>query len=161
MDRICPTAVGSLARIWSALHSDLSLEIDPGDACYLRNVVFQMDDDLVAGLLALKLAKARRPLEPWRTNDLARLGSDVLYSVQGRRSRARLVHGAVVGDGLLGIETRFGAALLGLRAGQSLLWPHEVGRLVEVRAIEVAPGLARSASVRTSRNHSQTPCSSG
>lgn len=136
MDAICPSVIDSLVHIWTTLHNDLDVEIDAAEARYLRGVLFGMDDELVARLLAAKLAISRTP-DPGGADDLARRGSFVSYAVQGQSLSARLVHGSLSEDGLLGVGSRFGAALLGLRPGQSLLWPMEHGRLVEVRALRV------------------------
>lgn len=136
MDHICPSVIDSLVHIWTTLHDDLDVEIDAAEARYLRGVLFGMDDELVARLLAAKLAIARTP-DSGNCDDLARRGSFVHYAIQGQALSVRLVHGAASGDGLLGVGSRFGAALLGLRPGQSLLWPLEHGRLVEVRTLKV------------------------
>ncbi|RYY26711.1 MAG: hypothetical protein EOP62_09740 [Sphingomonadales bacterium] len=138
MDAICPSVVDSLVRIWTKLHNDLQLEIEPAEARYLHDVMIGMDDELVARLLGVKLALARRPNGVRTRSDAARRGSEILYSVQGRHIRARLVHGIAEQDGRLGVGTRFGAALLGMPAGGSILWPLEHGRLVEVRLLEVS-----------------------
>ncbi len=52
MNAICPSVIDSLVHIWTALHKDLDVEIDAGDARYLRGVVLSMDDELVARLLS-------------------------------------------------------------------------------------------------------------
>lgn len=162
MDTVCPSSIGALVGIWRALHKDLSVEMDPTEGRYLQHVVYAMDDELVAALLAAKLAMSKPPSNTHSMGDLVRRGSEVLYSVQGRRYRARLVHGSAREDGLLGVDTRFGAALLGLRSGQSLLWPHEHGRLVEVHALEVADGRARPDGAFEKRaQHGSVPCASG
>lgn len=143
MNAICPSVIDSLVHIWTALHKDLDVEIDAGNARYLRGVVLSMDDELVARLLSAKLAMSRMP-DAQSDGTLARCGSDVVYSVQGRTLQATLVHGTDVTKRRLGVETRFGAALLGLRPGQSLLWPMERGRLVEVRVLKIAsPSFSR------------------
>lgn len=162
MDTVCPSSIGALVGIWRALHKDLSVEMDPTEGRYLQHVVYAMDDELVAALLAAKLAMSKLPSNTHSMGDLVRRGSEVLYSVQGRRHRARLVHGSAREDGLLGVDTRFGAALLGLRSGQSLLWPLEHGRLVEVHALEVADGRARADGAFEKRaQHGSVPCASG
>jgi len=161
MDAICPSVVDSLVRIWATLHDDLVLEIEPAEARYLHAVMIGLDDELVARLLGVKLALARRRDRTRARTDTARMGSDVLYSVQGRHSRARLVHGVSEDDGSLGVGTRFGAALLGMRSGGSILWPLEHGRLVEVQLLKVAaPTIARKSDVRLPPQ-AGTPCVSG
>lgn len=143
MNAICPSAIDSLVHIWTALHKNLDVEIDAGNARYLRGVVLSMDDELVARLLSAKLAMSRIP-DAQNDETLARCGSDLVYSVQGRTLQATLVHGTDVSERRLGVGTRFGAALLGLRPDQSLLWPMERGRLVEVRVLTItSPSLSR------------------
>lgn len=161
MDVICPSVVDSLVRIWAKLHNDLELEIEPAEARYLHAVMIGMDDELVARLLGVKLALARRPSGIRAQGNVARRGSDVHYSVQGRHIRARLEHGVSEESGRLGVGTRFGAALLGMPSGSSLLWPLEHGRLVEVQLLEVAaPTMSRKRDVRR-RPQVRTPCVSG
>jgi transcription elongation GreA/GreB family factor len=162
MDTVCPSSIGALVGIWRALHKDLSVEMDPTEGRYLQHVVYAMDDELVAALLAAKLAMSKPPSNTHSMGDLVRRGSQVLYSVQGRRHRARLVHGSAREDGLLGVDTRFGAALLGLRSGHSLLWPHEHGQLVEVHALEVANERPRiGGTSKRNPQHVSDPCASG
>ena len=136
MDAMCPWAIDPLVRIWAILHKDLNLEMEAAEARYLQAVMFGLDDELVAGLLGIKLALARRRKEDVGKVTGARIGSDVLYSVQGRPRFARLVHGDVDECGSLGVGTRFGGALLGMTQGMSILWPDERGSLVEVRLLE-------------------------
>ena len=141
MDPICPSVVDSLAHIWTALHKDVPVAIAPSEAHYLRRLILHLDDELLARLLAAKLAASRatgdRP-----SGDVARLGSEILYSVQGQGHRARLVHGETSEAGLLGVGSRFGSALIGFRAGQAVLWPLEQGRLVELKILRVDPARA-------------------
>lgn len=137
MEVICPSAIESLVQIWTVLHKDLELEFDRAETRYLRGMAFGLDDELVARLLAAKLSLARRSSNRRVSQHVARRGLEILFSVQGRRHFTRLVHGSVDEPGLLGVGTRFGSALVGLRTGGSLLWPSEHGRLVEVRALRV------------------------
>lgn len=136
MDAICPSTIDALVHIWTALHKDLDVEIDAAEAHYLRGAVLGMDDELVARLLAAKISMSRSP-NANVAGTVARSGSEVVYSVQGRTLSAALVHGSAVGNGRLGVRTRFGAALIGLRPGHSVLWPMERGRLTEIRVLEV------------------------
>ncbi len=161
MDAICPSAIDSLVHIWTTLHKDLDVKIDATEGRYLRNVIFGMDDELVARLLAAKLSMSRTP-DPCGGDDLARRGSNVDYAVQGQSFSARLVHGTSSEGDLLGIGSRYGAALLGLRPGQSVLWPMELGRLVEVHALKVTacPG-RKVATLATGSRSSGSPCAFG
>lgn len=157
MNAICPSVIDSLVHIWTVLHKDLDVEIDAGNARYLRGVVLSMDDELVARLLSAKLAMSRTP-DAQRDGTLARCGSDVVYSVQGRTLHATLVHGTEVFGRRLGVGTRFGAALLGLRPGQSLLWPMERGRLVEVRALKITSPRLRGHDRVSRLSGTREPC---
>ena len=140
MDPTCPTVIDAIVRIWRSLHSDLSLEMEPAERRYARGIVMGMEDDLVARLLAIKVSISGVVPRDGRSEQSALCGSDVLYDVQGRRRRARLVHGSNDHAGTIGVGTRFGAALFGLRSGQSILWPHDRGTLVDVRVLVVARG---------------------
>ncbi|MES2988079.1 MAG: hypothetical protein V4808_09260 [Pseudomonadota bacterium] len=158
MDLICPSAVDSLVRIWARLHEDLELDIEPAEARYLHGVMIELDDELIARLLGVKLALARRRKGVLARHDAARKGSKVLYSVQGRQARATLVHGVAEEDGRLGVGTRFGAALLGMPAGGSILWPLAHGRLVEVRLLEVANSISAGRRDVPLGQQAGTPC---
>ena len=141
MEPICQSVVDSLVHIWTALHKDVPVTIAPPEANYLRRLILHLDDELLARLLAAKLAASRgtatRP-----GGNVARLGSEILYSVQGQEHRARLVHGETSGEGALGVGSRFGSALIGFRAGQAVLWPLEQGRLVELKILRIEPARA-------------------
>lgn len=136
METVCPSMVGSLVRIWITLHKDLDVALEPADAQYLRCVLFGMNDELIASLLGAKLAMSGERADP-PAGPVVRAGSDVVFSIAGERCRAQLVHGEGDAKGRLGTATRFGAALLGIQEGASLLWPQADGRLVDVCAIEV------------------------
>lgn len=139
LDAVPPTVVDSLVRIWSALHVDLDIVVPDVERSGLRRLLIEMDDDLVAGLFAAKLSLAR-PVDPHHPSpDLARVGSEVGFMLDGREMSAVLTRGTTADARRLGIASRFGAALLSLRAGQTLLWPDERWRLVELRLLEVTP----------------------
>lgn len=158
MHDLSPSVVESLVHIWKALHRDLDVEIDAVAARYLQSVVIGIDDELIATLLGAKLAMARLP-NPVGEDDLAMLGSDVTYSIRGRSRSVQLVHGDRSGLETLGVGSRFGAAVLGLRPGQSILWPLEVGRLVEVHVRAVSG--RRAVRARGEVNRGSVPCAFG
>lgn len=138
MSPICTASVNSLVNIWTALHRDLDVEIDAPQKRQLHQILLGLQDDLLAMLLEAKLSSARHPdADAWA---VAACGREVCYSVEGQHLRGWLVHGTVDGHGRIGIGTRFGLALLGLRPGQSLLWPRICGRLAEVTVQRVGPG---------------------
>ncbi|RYE04487.1 MAG: hypothetical protein EOP61_00295 [Sphingomonadales bacterium] len=138
MEPVCHSTIDSLVHIWSALHKDAPVALAPPEAHYLRRLILHVEDELLARLLAAKLAASRTTtVHPGR--DVARLGSEILYSVRGQQHRARLVHGESSGDGALGVGSRFGSALIGFRVGQAVLWPLEQDRLVELKILRVEP----------------------
>lgn len=135
-ETICPASIDSLVAIWTSLHREADFRAEPAEGRYIQEVVLGMDDELIARLLGAKADLASGAgAEP--AQDVVRLGSQVVFEVEGRVHRARLVHGTAEGGGKLGVGTRFGAALLGLRRGAAILWPGEDGPLVEVRVVDV------------------------
>lgn len=137
MEGVCPTVVEPLVRLWCALHGDLEFEWNDQEAGELRRTRAELEDELVAGLFEAKLRMSSSGRGSVPRQPVARAGSEVLYVRNGQEARARLVDGTVVAPGLLGTGSRFGAALVGLSPGQSLLWPDERWELVEIRALEV------------------------
>ncbi|UZK68806.1 hypothetical protein OKW76_12260 [Sphingomonas sp. S1-29] len=133
---ICPSSIDALIGIWLALHKGLDIQIDAAEARYLSSLVLEIEDDLLSRLLSAKLGIARVP-NRGSIRGLARPGSEIWYFTEEKTRKARLVHGFTAGDGLLGVGTRLGTALLGLRAGQTVLWPNDDGRLVEVHLLRV------------------------
>ena len=137
MEPLSPHALESLVRIWEALHADFRPDLTAADTVYLQRVVLDIEDDLVARLLAAKLSRAARPMPDVAVTAVARTGSRVRFTLDGRYADATLAHGRADDLGLMGSSSRYGAALFGLRAGDAILWPHADHRLVEVRALEV------------------------
>lgn len=138
MDGISASEIESLVRIWSALHKDIETSFTPMEKRYFHRIIFDMDEDLVARLLAVKLARARHPAAAPPVGAIARTGSRVHFAVDGREERATLIHGYAPGPGRIGVGSRFGAALVGLHAGQAIAWPRHDGSLVEVRLLGVS-----------------------
>lgn len=132
-----PHAVEVFGRIWKALHTDLHPRLTAADVAYLKRILLDVEDDLIAHLLAAKLGQAVYVPQDTASLTVARIGSHVHFTLDGRHRHAMLVHGSADGSGLLGSGTRYGAALFGLRAGDEILWPCDDHRLVEVRLLDV------------------------
>ena len=138
MEPLCHSVVDSLVHIWTALHKDAPVALAAPEAHYLRRLILHMDDELLARLLGAKLASSRTT-RVGPGCDFARLGSKILYSVKGQQHCARLVHGEICDENMLGVGSRFGSALIGFRAGQTVLWPLQQGRLVELKILRAEP----------------------
>ena len=139
MDWISPYVAESRARVRAALHADLWPSLSAADIAYLQRVLFDTDDDLIARLLAEKIVKASRTLTDAPFPDAARTGRRVRFAVNGQEAHATLVHGRAECPGFIGAGSHYGAALIGLRPGQAILWPGHDHRLVELRVLEVSP----------------------
>ena len=137
MTPVCPSVVGSLVEIWSALHPGLCVKIAPSDMHYLRRMVLAADDHLVACLLAEKIQKTLAQTRPEGDFVAAKIGSIIRYRINGRSLEGHLVHGQGVDENSLGVGSRYGSALVGSHAGQCFMWPSRNGRLIEVRVQEV------------------------
>ncbi len=78
--------------------------------------------------------------------DVVCMGSDVTYrdARDGARRDVRLVYPshADVALGRISLLTPIGAALIGMRAGTSILWPDRDGHLRDIIVDEVMPGRA-------------------
>jgi regulator of nucleoside diphosphate kinase len=160
MESACPTVLESLVRIWIALHRDVPVRFIATDIPALRREVFHMDDDLIARLLSAKLSVARTTSGRCPV-DIVRVGSEVVYSLEGHERRVRIGYGSASTADTAGVGSHVGAALLGLSAGQSLLWPFEGGRLVEFRILDVRPRKPMASPQPIIGSHMGSPCASG
>lgn len=161
MHHDAPPADEALVRIWTTLHRDLRPILTAADAVYLQRVLFDMDDDLLAKLLATKLAGSIRfPIEDHVARSV-RTGARVRFALEGSEREVTLVHGRGDIDGLLGAASRYGTALFGLRADDAILWPDEGHRLVELRVLNVAR-CERFGRIATRASYpASLPCASG
>ena len=130
--------LAALCDLWAAVHRNLLLTIGRAERHYLRTVALTIDDDVVSGLLLRKLRTAHIAADAALPASVVRMNSLVEYRVgTDLPRRRRLVHSAGCASGELGITTSEGAALIGLTAGQALLWPSSGGELHEVRVLGV------------------------
>ena len=136
----------SVGEIWSALHRHLEIAISRDEVHYLRSLALALDDDLVSHLLLKKLRLARILAPADLPPDIVRMNSYFeLAHDGGERGFRQLVHPAPHSPAYgLSVGSLLGAGALGLRAGQSILWPGEDGELrdLHVAHVENCPGLA-------------------
>jgi regulator of nucleoside diphosphate kinase len=101
-----------------------------------------MADDLASLLLLKKLKQANRLRRDDPAPDLVEMNSFVEFRFGGGNRRfCRLLHPSVCDASFdLSIDSRLGAGIIGLRAGQELMWPDDEGFLRELRVIAVKNG---------------------
>lgn len=129
LGRKLPPDPGSLADEWASLHWQARFAVHDCELHYLSATALAASDELIAHLLLKKLKLATKlgnePAAPVvRMNSFVefKLGSDT-------PRRGRLVHPSAPVPRPLGISicSLIGAGLVGLREGQSILWPDEAG----------------------------------
>lgn len=141
-----PALAESLCEVWAVLHKDSRFRIPATQIHYLTAMALMADDDIVSHLLLKKLRLAR-PFggdePPPRT---VVMNSFVEFRHDGDEKRfCQLVHPSEHRPSYgLGITSLEGAGLIGLEAGQTILWPNRDGRLAELHIVhsENCPGLS-------------------
>jgi regulator of nucleoside diphosphate kinase len=136
----------SLSAVWSALHRGTELMIQEKEVHLLKLLALAADDEFVSHLLLRKLRIARIASEAAVPNSLVSMNSFCEFSLGGGRVRfCQLVRPSPYAPNYgLSILSLSGAGLLGLRAGQTILWPNEAGELrdLHVARVENCPGLS-------------------
>ena len=139
-----PTLAESLSGIWSALHSGVELTISEDEVHYLRTMALGSDDDLVSHLLLKKLRLASIVAASGIDKHIVAMNSFVEYAVDGGAKRTcQLVHPSPLTPSYgLSVATLEGAGLIGLRSGQTILWPDLLGGLRDLHVLQVerSPG---------------------
>lgn len=129
-----------LSERWAALHSGERFTISTNEVHYLKMLALALDDD-VASLLLLKkirLSRMRSPVE--LPSGVAVMNSFVAWSFDGEQREGRLGHPSGRQDAdAVSVASRIGAGLVGLSAGQAIVWPDRHDRLRELRVIGVEP----------------------
>ena len=150
MPRIVGASEQSPAEIyllaWARMNEGVTFAIREDQVRYLQTIALSMDDELASLLLLkkLKLADKLKADEP--AHDLVGMNSYFEFRFGGgNRQFCRLLHPSVCGTSFdLSIGSRLGAGVVGLRAGDTLLWPDERGSPRELHVIDVKNGnLAR------------------
>lgn len=129
----------TLSDIWSRLHAGETFAFSGSEAHYLRTVAVSMDDDVTSLLLLKKLKLAAEFAPSAMPQGLVTMNSLAEFTFgQHRQRQCRIVHSAAPADELrLGIDSRLGAGLVGMRSGQSILWPDSDGLLKELCVLRV------------------------
>lgn len=137
---IQPFPADSLGTIWSALHACAQILVSRDELHFLRMVALGLDDDLASHLLIakLKLAKVVEADEVSSSGTVS-MNSFVEFSFDGRACQLRqLVHPSDNPTNYgLEVDTLLGVGVLGLRAGQLILWPNSGGRLCDLHVAKV------------------------
>lgn len=124
---------------WAKMNVGMEFAVRDCDAFYLSMIASTIDDDLASLLLLKKLKMARKLSDPVGSSEHVGMNSYVEFRFgAGSRSFRQLLHPSVCGASFaLSIASRLGAGVVGLRAGQVLLWPDEEGCLRELHVTAV------------------------
>ena len=131
---------------WAQMNAEVEFAIREDESFYLKSIALSSDDDVAALLLLKKLKLAKSP----KDGDPAAVGMNSYVEFRfgsGDRRFCQLVHPTACNSSFaVSIGSRLGAGLIGLRAGQVLLWPDEEGSPRELHVIMVrnAGGSARA-----------------
>ena len=139
MSHFSPLEAKALSALWFELHAADRFIICSNELHYLRVLAMTLDDDLTSLLLLKKLKLADRLSATSLPKDVAAFNSFVEFrtpdaprqSCQLTRRSTQPVARA------LNVDTRLGVGLLGLVAGQSILWPDDEGILRELHLLRV------------------------
>lgn len=141
-----PALAENLSGIWSALHPNVELTISDDEVHYLRSMALGSDDNLVSHLLLKKLQIARTVAASAVDERIVVMNSFVEYSVDGGSKRfCQLVHPSPLTPSYgLSVATLEGAGLIGMRSGQTILWPNLLGSLRDLHVLQVERSPRRS-----------------
>ncbi|MBA2920224.1 hypothetical protein GON01_00800 [Sphingomonas sp. MAH-20] len=131
------------AELWAALHKDTPFHLAECERHCLIALALSAEDDVAAHLLLKKVRLARVTDRPGLPPRVARLESRVAYRHgRGAAGQARLCHPSATGCEGLDVTSLLGAGLIGLEAGQAVLWPGDDGRLATLEVLAVENGEA-------------------
>ena len=141
-----PALAENLSGIWSALHPGVELTISDDEVHYLRSMALGSDDDLVSHLLLKKLQIARTVAASALDEGIVVMNSFVEYSVdRGPKRFCQLVHPSPLTPSYgLSVATLEGAGVIGMRSGQTILWPNLQGSLRDLQVLQVERSPRRS-----------------
>jgi len=133
------------ALAWVEMNEGATFAIHESQVRYLQTMALSMKDELASLLLLkkLKLGDKLKPDDP--AHDVVGMNSYVEFRFgNGNRRFCRLLHPSVCSTSFdLSIDSRIGAGVVGLRAGQTLLWPDKRGTPRELHVIDVKNGNLR------------------
>lgn len=136
-----PLPAEQLSARWARLHQRAAFAFSTSEAHYLRAVALALDDDLLA-LLLLKKLRIATERQPSELHGVVTKNSIVGFSFGGGSGIGRLAHPSCCEPGSLSIASHVGAGLVGMRRGQTILWPDGQGELrpLSVDTVERAGG---------------------
>lgn len=128
------TSAESLSGIWIALHRTSDFAISEDEIHYLRTLALTAEDDLVSSLLLKKLKAATTFTARTRPPSTVAMNSFLEFTFDGGpRTFCQLVHPSPHRPSYgVRIDSLLGVGLLGLRAGQMILWPNERGAFCDL-----------------------------
>jgi regulator of nucleoside diphosphate kinase len=136
----------SLSVVWSRLHLGAQIVIQESEIHLLRMLALAADDDLVSYLLLRKLRMAQVAGDTSLPDSLISLNTFCEFSFDGGPERfCQLVRPSPYAPSYgVSIQTLTGAGLIGLSAGQTILWPNNSGELRDLHVVRVenCPGLS-------------------
>ena len=135
-----------ISGIWSTLHSGTELVVSEDEVHYLRMQALTLDDDLVSHLILKKLRLCRVVAGHAVPSQTVAMNSLVEFTFDGGDKQCRqLVHPTAQPSSYgLSVTSLLGAGVLGLRTGQSILWPTREGSLCNLHVARVESALRRS-----------------
>ena len=136
----------SIGALWLALHRGNELVIHENEIHQLKMLALGADDDLISHLLLRKLQIARVANGASFPDSVVALNSFCEFRFDGgEQGFCQLVRPSSYAPNYgLSVLSLAGAGLIGLRAGQTVLWPNEAGTLcdLQVARVENCPGLS-------------------
>lgn len=134
----------SVGAVWWALHRGNELVIHESEIHLLKMLALGADDDLISHLLLRKLQIARITNGESIPDSVVALNSFCEFTFDGgEQGFCQLVRPSPYAPSYgLSVLSLAGAGLIGLRAGQTILWPNEAGTLCDlhVARVENSPG---------------------
>ena len=129
------SSAASLSGIWSALHRDIHLALSENEIHYLRMLALAVDDDLVSSLLLKKLKLAVSHEAQDMSPSVIMMSSFLEYEYGGGPATfGQLVHPSPHSPSYgISVTSLLGVGLLGLRSGQTILWPDHRGNLCDLQ----------------------------
>ena len=135
-----PLPSDDLVAAWSELHCEVPFLINNDQVHCLQEIAFNDARDDVARLLSRKIALAKL-LHPHRmpVDVVALRATAEFYFGNGDIQRLRVVHPRDVRTPMdVSVASPIGAGLIGLVAGQQIIWPDDQGVSRELRVLGVA-----------------------
>lgn len=135
----------SLAELCFAANGGIEARISENELHYLRTIAVAHDDDVISCLLLKKLARAKVCSPSLLAPDTVVMNSFVEFTMSdGDASFGQLVWPSRDLPYGISVTSPLGAGLIGLRSGQTVLWPAEGGGLHPLQVMRVENGVELS-----------------